>query len=86
MQDKVGHEKTELNTSVASSDGNLTIREKCLRSHVEAIAVFFCVAMCSRAQLYVMFVCNMFSDHWIPLYSPHCAFNNCNLYCFLIKK
>lgn len=54
MQDKVGHEKTELNTSVASSDGNLTIREKCLRSHVEAIAVFFfCIAMCSRAQLYM---------------------------------
>lgn len=46
-KDKVGHEKTELSTSVASSDGNLTIREKCLWSHVEAIA-----AMGSRAQLY----------------------------------
>lgn len=56
MQDKVGHEKTEPNTSVASSDGNLTIREKCLRSHVEAIAVFF-VLLCVHEHNFIRDVC-----------------------------
>lgn len=47
---------------------------------------FLCSYVFTSTTLYVMFVCNMFSDRWIPLYSQHCAFSYCNLYCFLIKK